>query len=191
MKLRLRNPFYYEKPHTLLHPDYKKLIELAFDLPGFGRLYTFGNLLDMPVERYYKTQAFFTEFHNRLSFTHIAPTLEQLEQHLERGELSKASVLNYALREAIRTGLDITTLYNFCSAVYFTEEEDLQDYDYDYNVKKIEAFRKQKVKDFFLSKPVSDLLNLSSFSESDLQTLFQVGEQKKSLLTTYRSKLKS
>lgn len=62
-------------------------------------------------------------------------------------------------------------MYQIISLVYFTMDEDLATYDFNYNRKKIEKWQNsQAPHDFFFGRRMLELLNLDFKSKTDLET---------------------
>lgn len=174
---------------TAVHPDYRTSIEYAFTLEGFGDLYQFTNNIDMPYERDFAFARFSSEFYNRMEYDDQKTLLKKIIEHVNQGQLSKVALLAESTLYAIDQAIDIETLYRVMSCHYFTLDEPLLDYDYDYNQKKIKAFKNvgHERLAFFLSKAKSGLLERLNMSEKDLQTSSHLTKAKREYLTSILS----
>lgn len=61
------------------------------------------------------------------------------------------------------------TVRRLASVVYFDAAEDLSTFDMKYGEKKVEFWKKNNVTDFFLTRPISELLGLEGISITSLE----------------------
>ena len=86
-------------------------------------------------------------------------------------EIGKIYELNQQLRERLNLVLDVDLLYKLASVIFFDKNENPSLYEYDYNNRKIEFWKQHRgVADFFLQKPVSELIPFIRLSDLDLAT---------------------
>jgi hypothetical protein len=62
------------------------------------------------------------------------------------------------------------------AVLYFDETEDLKTYDKMHGMKKVEFWDKNKVKDFFLTRPIVELFGLRNISPTSLEAYIQETE---------------
>jgi len=169
---------------TALHPKYKKLIELVTHIDG-KPLYQFRNLLDMPHVRYNYVSRFSTEFNMHIDAETLKESLVQCEDALNGSspKLTKAIQILMILKEQVNSMLSLDASYRLASCVYFWQDEDLNDYDYEIGDAKIHLFKKMKFDDFFLSQPMSDFLPQMNLSVEDLHFCFESEKQRRKLLS--------
>jgi len=86
------------------------------------------------------------------------------------------------LAERLEFIYDTDLVYKLASVVYFDEKENPEDYDWTYNQKKIDKWKKDKsINDFFLTMPIADLvpflkdfnMNFDSYSQVQMEQTTQ------------------
>lgn len=160
---------------TALHPDYKKMIEFAFDIDG-EEFYTFKTLADMPSERYYKSSEMMSELEMRMRRETLLQYLDKMDELGNQGNFGKMLAIIEEMKYRTSMLIETETLYRLASCVFFTLEEDLTTYDYDYNDEKIVKFKRQKISDFFLKEPVKRYIPLANISAEDLAVCLKLTE---------------
>ena len=70
--------------------------------------------------------------------------------------------------------VETETLYRLATCVYFTIDEDLSVYDFDYNEKKLKLFKEQPAYAFFFGKLMKNLMPHMNISEKDLEVFLKV-----------------
>lgn len=174
------------KKNTALHPDFKKFIEYAFEIDGV-KFYHFKNYLDMPIARYSKMNEFVREAELRLTRDDLKEYIEDITKHINEGQLTKVSQLIALIEYRLDQFIELESYYRLFSAAFFTLEENIAEYDYDYNEWKINLFKKQNPPDFFLSNPMKELLPPVNISKEDMQTFLKAQNTAKQ----YEQKIKS
>lgn len=160
---------------TALHPDYKKLIEFAFEIDG-EEYYAFKTIADMPSERYYKSSEFMVELELRIKRETLLSYLTKMEELGNQGNFGKMLAIIEELKYRTEMLIETETLYRLASCVFFTLDEDITGYDIDYNDEKIAKFKKQKIDSFFLKEPVSRFIPLAGISAEDLALCLKLSE---------------
>ena len=180
----MKLPFGYEliinEPKQFLvrkniHPDYKKSIEFVLTLEGED-YYTFTTIADTPAERYYQCSQFMAEMDLRMNREQLEAYLEKAGQMINEGNFGKVAAIVEEMRIRSRLLIETDTMYKLASCVFFTLEEDLTTYDYDYNDKKIAKFKRENVGSFFLKEPVKRFLPLPNISAEDLLLCLKLTE---------------
>lgn len=166
------------KPNTRFHPDYKLKTEFAFRL-GETDYFWFNSLLDMPTKRYQKCSQFITETDLRLSRDDIKDYIEVIEKAINENNITRAVMMLGEMKYQNQMFIETDTFYRLYSCVFFTEHEDLTDYDFEVGDKKIEEFKKHNIADFFLSEPAKRFLPQVSISEEDLNLFLKLSENRK------------
>lgn len=187
--IRARNNRLTSEARTMLHPEYKNLIEHAVTIKGV-ELYTFKNLEDMNVKRWQRLNEFLREVELRMTKKELNEYLEMVEIICNQPEVKIVEIikLTQAIRAATDLFLETETMYRLASIVYFTKDEDLTDYDFDWGEEKIRMFKTEPIGDFFLSNPMKKLLPQSDISASALRTFSKLTEAKLLLLSQLKSR---
>lgn len=183
------------KKKTALHPDFKKLVEFAFELEGQS-FYHFKNYLDMPVLRYSKLNEFIREAELRLTRDDLKQYLEDITKGINEGNLTTVAKFIGLIEYRLDQFIELESYYRLFSCAFFSLEENLEEYDYDYNEKKIELFKKQPVDSFFLGYPMKELLPPAELSKEDIKmflraqrTAKQYEQKIRSSITTSKPKV--
>jgi hypothetical protein len=112
----------------------------------------------------------------RLDRETLFELVEGIEHNLNKGQLARIGVFVEQIKYRMNMMLETDTLYRFCTCVFFTMDEPLQDYDYDANETKLETFKKQKIDDFFFKEPVRKLIPLTDLSEANIEAFLKETE---------------
>jgi hypothetical protein len=89
-------------------------------------------------------------------------------------------VLNYRLKDRLNFVISKNVIFNCASVVFITKNEDPLHYDFAYNQRKIEAWKKDADASFFLSEPLKRLIPfLKASGESSLIYLKAVEQVEK------------
>lgn len=171
---------------TCLHPVFKTVTEFAFEIDG-KEFYQFKNMLDMPAPRYQRIQEFIREAEMRITSKELNETVELVKDALNKGKITDAIVLLTIIENLSNLYIETDTFYRLFTCLFFDLDEDITDYDFDYNEDKIKLFKSQPATAFFFNQPMKRYLPQIDISEADLAVFLKqtkVSEQ-------YASKLKS
>lgn len=154
---------------TPLHPDYRKRIDCAFTI-GDTDFYELKEIGDMPTERYSKCMQHLEEMNMRLDSQTLTQYIDEIQKELNQGNLTQIAVYINALKKQTEMLFETETFYRLASCIFFTLDEDLTDYDYDYGDWKIEKFKSEGIDNFFLHEPVKKLIPQIDSLHGDLQS---------------------
>lgn len=167
---------------TMNHPEYAPMVEEAF-VCGTKRFYRFKEEYRLPAGRYKYYYAFLREVDLRVSLDVLKQYVTAFKDILNGGNkgkgISLGSLWELVLNLETRTKLafEPAGVRNLASVCYFDETEDLTTYDTAYGKQKIKLWDDHGVHDFFLTRPIDELLNLRGTShESLLEYLNQTEE---------------
>jgi hypothetical protein len=159
-----------------IHPDYKKAIEFVFTIEGED-YYAFKTIADAPKGRYLKSSEFMAELEMRITRDMLLAYCERMEELINQGNFGKVAAIVEEIKYRAETMIETETMYRLASSVFFTMDEDLTTYDYDYNSEKITKFKKYKsINDFFLKEPVKRFIPLPGISEEDLAVFLKLSQ---------------
>lgn len=158
---------------TLNHPDYAPMVEEAFACAG-KRYYRFKEEYRMSTGRYKYYYAALREVEMKASLETLNKYVEAFESILNGGgKQSKILmgtmwelVLN--LKARLKLEFDPQTVRDLAAIAYFDETEDLTTFNKKYGDEKVKLWRDNEVYDFFLTRPISELFNLSGISTISL-----------------------
>jgi hypothetical protein len=176
------------KPRTAIHPDYKTLIEFAFELDG-KKYYEFRNISDMPKDRFIRANEFLINCEWSLTTDDLKEFIQLMDKSLEKGNITEIARVNNALSYSVDLFMDTDIYLRLFSCVFFTVDEDLTDYDFDIGAEKIKAFKKYGIPDFFLNQPIKKYLPQIDISKQHIETFSKLTTAKKDYLHTVKSKV--
>lgn len=186
--------FFAIKPKkTALHPEYKKLIHYAFSFESEGKKYDFYHFReasDMPTARYVKYSEVLEDYQRKITAEELIEILQFIKDQGDKNTVDGNTYARQALlyaQERATIALDPDLFFKFISAAYFTKEEDLINYDEATADWKIDLFRKEGLKAFFLKMPLKTFLPQTNISEEDFINLAKA----KKKMATYWQDLKS
>lgn len=175
---------------TYLHPDYKKLVKYAFtsvdEKSNPVDFYTFPSAADMPTARYTKWNEFLEDYNRRFDNQELLEVAKEIADALNKNSVAgvtQARLLVDYILQRTQIAMDVDLFLRFCSVTYFTQDEDLTSYDWDYGTWKIELWKRGGLHAFFSKEPVKKWLPLTELSPIDLDILQQY---KKNLRRIYK-----
>lgn len=158
--------------NTINDPDFSASVEPAFKYQS-TQYYRFKKDLDVPYGRYKWVSTFLAEVELRMDLPTLQAYIDHIKKNIsgEKGKINLGEVAVTIAKMETRMALhfDVETAKKLASVIYFDETEDITTYDREKGREKIEAWGKDlKVMDFFLTKPMRELLGLNDISETSL-----------------------
>ena len=153
-----------------LFPNQKHLIEYAFTVGGVD-YYQFNDTFNQPYERALFALAVYEETRMRCSREYLEKHVQVVRELLKSDKIDifKINMLNEQMSERLNLTLDVDLLYKLASIVFFDKKENPNIYELDYCNQKIEFWKQHKgVADFFLQKPIIELIPFLKSVETDL-----------------------
>jgi hypothetical protein len=145
-------------------PRTKHIIKYAFTCGGI-EYRCFDDAFNIPYQRGLQAIVYFTEVRQNCDREYLENFYKAMKNCLnptaERKtiEVHKANQVNELLGQRLELPPDTELLYKLASVVYFDDTENPEVYEFGYGAKKIEFWKKNaSVKDFFLQKPIVELL---------------------------------
>lgn len=160
--------------YTIYHPDIEGQTEIAFEV-NLTKFYRFKEEYKHPVGRYKYVYKFLREHELAMSRETLAEYIKQLKTCLSGGTKGQNINLGEAWRLLHNMDTRVALPFNpehvkrLASAVYFTDTEDLSTYDAEEGARKIKLWEDSKCHDFFLTRPIGELLHLSNSSIDSLE----------------------
>lgn len=150
----------------------KYRIEYAFTCGG-TKYYRFADITNLPYERGLMALHVYNEVEMRCSrqfLLHYADTIDKI-LHERQIDIFKINQLNEILKQRLTMTTDTELLYKLAAVCFFDKTENPAVYEPDYAEKKIAKWRKDKgVCDFFLQKPLLELMPFLQNVDTDLDT---------------------
>lgn len=166
-------------PFNLNHPDLAGMTEFAFECKG-KKYYRMVHEFRMPTGRYKFFDAYLLEHQLRMTPEMFNQYLDRIDSILNgRGgtiKLSDIAVTVYNMRTHANLLFVPDTIKKLASVTYFDDTEDLRDYDPEYGQKKIAEWMTDETYAFFLTRPITELLNLGDTSLASLLTYMNWAE---------------
>lgn len=162
-----------------LFPGQKHIIEPAFEIAGI-QYFHFNDVFQIPYERGLMALAVYEETRMKCSREYLTKHVEITREllHSNKVDIFKINQLNEQLNERLTLILDTDLLYKLASIVYFDAKENPALYEADYCAKKIELWKKHKgTADFFLQKPLLELIPYLENVDFDLDTYSQINKE--------------
>lgn len=161
------------------HPDIENNIEVAFKVKG-KTYYRFKDDFRMPVGRYKYVYAFSKEVEMRMDLDTLKEYVRELKRCLN-GEkkvidLEGAFKIVFSLETRVNLAFEPDTVRRLASVAYFDSTEDLSTYDQKHGNDKIAFWKKNNVTDFFLTRPINELLGLTDTSITSLEEYLATAE---------------
>lgn len=169
-----------EPAPNIYHPDFKDIIEFAFESRGV-KYYRNKKGTAIKFGRYRRMQEFFLEYDLRMKIETFLAYLADLKKNLDGAtmtvNLNKAFQIINNMEARANLAFSPQQAYNIATIVYFDDKENLYTYDEEHNKKKAAAWMEDKKVDFFYTRPLTELLGLNDFSETDLINYIQVSSE--------------
>lgn len=157
---------------SLSQADRSELME-AFVYKG-RTYYTFKDIFRMPTIRGLQTLDYYEEFNMRCTreyLTKFCDAMEKILSNTTKLELTRLGTLIVHMRERLAMMPVEEHVFKLASVVYFDDSENPFYYDRDYAVKKIALWKKDpEVLNFFLQKPLADLMPYSNSEKANLHS---------------------
>jgi hypothetical protein len=153
-------------------PGQKHVIVPAFTIAG-EEYYQFDDVFNLPYERGLTALVFYEETRMRCSREYLEKHVEVVRNVLRSNKIDifRLNQLNEQMSERLKLSLDVDLLYKLASIVFFDRHENPVLYDADYCRKKMEFWKKHRgVSDFFLQKPLTELIPFLKNADFDLGT---------------------
>lgn len=138
--------------------------------------YQFADFNNIPALRGLKTMVFHEEMRCKITEGYLQLHCEAIDNILNQNKINVFEIkrLNEQMKERMKLALDTELIYKLASIVYFDKQENTKDYDFAYNLKKIENWKKGGADAFFLLQPVQELLPALKDIEGNLTMYSQV-----------------
>jgi hypothetical protein len=179
---------------NIRHPDVAHNVEVAFKAGG-KTYYRFREERLIPAGRYKYIYAYLKEVDMRMNLETLKNYVKDFKDLLngsgpkkiiQIGEMWKL-VINLESRLAL--AFEPATVERLASVMFFDGDEDLSTYDRKHGAAKIEHWHKNNVRDFFLTKPMGELLGLRTTSIESLEAYISQATQVIQDLTVDQQKL--
>lgn len=154
-----------------LHPDYIGKTEPAFRARGI-QYYRFKQEIEMPYGRYKEVSAFLHEVSLKMDLKTLRAYLAEIKGFLDgsRGQANLGEIwkIIFKMESRIELAFEPESAKRLASVIYFDETESLESFDREYGQKKLKIWEAEGSYDFFLTRPMAELLGLNGISMDSL-----------------------
>ncbi|MDR2003931.1 MAG: hypothetical protein LBQ74_12940 [Prevotella sp.] len=160
-------------------PKSEHIIKHAFTVAGVD-YYQFDDIYNLPYERGLMALAVYEETRMNCSKEYLEKHVEVMRDllHSKNIDIYKINQLNEQIAERLKISFDTPLLYKLASIVFFDKNENPALYEYDYCNRKIAFWKEHKgVADFFLQKPLQELIPFLNTLDFDFQKYSEVIEE--------------
>ena len=150
--------------------EQKYRIEYAFTSGG-TKYYRYADIANLPYERGFMALNTFNELQMRCSREYLIQHTDAMDKllHEQKIDIFKIQKLVEMLKQRLTMPTEVDLMYKLASIVYFDKSENPAVYEPAYAEKKIAKWRKdQGVRDFFMQKPLLELMQSSKNVDIDL-----------------------
>lgn len=155
------------------HPDLDGKTELAFEVGG-QKFYRYIDQYAMSVGRYKWVYATLREVDLRMDLETLKLYVSELKKALngekKQVDLGLAWKTLFNIETRLSLAFEPEGVKKLASIVYFTDDEILSTWNKDEGQKKIDFWNKHNCLDFFLTRPISELIKLNDSSITSLET---------------------
>tara|TARA_R110002096_G_scaffold128102_1_gene276271 strand:- start:158 stop:784 length:627 start_codon:yes stop_codon:yes gene_type:complete len=185
MKKLIFNIYYYflfkvkDPKKVTLHPRYDKHIKYGFSV-GDKHYYRLAHDYDIFEERFKYLSTYYQEVDNKMTSSTINEFCDAAMKYINDGKHIQAGQLLDEMKYRSTWLFEPTSLYKYASVLYFDLQEDIIDYDVDYNHSKIEYWSKKKTLLRLLLKELMENVDgLLSLSKEDFNNYLSNLQEKK------------
>lgn len=161
-------------------PDTKHIIQYAFSI-GTNHYFRFDDHLNIPYERGLSCLVYYRELEMNCDHHFLNAHVAAIDTILlsTKIDIFKIKSLNDQLKQRLTLPKDPDLLYKLASVVFFDQNESPEVYEWEYGKKKIEYWKTNaSLTDFFLQKPLQELIPYLGYAGENLKAFSQLIEQK-------------
>ena len=169
----------FKKSVKQLFPNIDAVIVPSFSVGG-KTYYQFADINAMPYQRGLMAVAVYNELEMRCTRDYLEQHVEAIDNILSKSEIDIYAIktLNNQMKARLSLKTDTELMYKLASVAFWDENESPVSYDPEYNKKKIAHWKKNiGVADFFLSKPLMDLMPFLNNIDVDLDIYSELTAQ--------------
>jgi len=162
--------------------DAKHIIVYAFSM-GERHYFRFDDVLNTPYDRALKCLVYYKELDMNCDRPFLKAHTEAIDNLLMKGkftidDLITVKDLNNQLKQRLELPKEPELMYKFASVVFFDQHENPYTYEFKYGENKIRFWKKNAgLTDFFLQKPLLELIPYLQYAGENLETFSQMTEK--------------
>jgi len=171
-------PFKHKVKSYMVDSQYKAVEAFRFKGTTY---YMFDDQYKLPTGRGLCALTIMEEFAMRCTREYLelhTRAMEKLFSDPKKINIQAMVIINKNLQERLNLAVFPDHIYKLASVVFFDKTESYYNYDYAYNLKKIERWKAAGgTLDFFLKTPLRDLIPSLKLPEENAEHYFQVATQ--------------
>lgn len=162
--------------------DAKHIISYAFTI-GDRHYFRFDDPLNTPYDRALKTLVYYKELDMNCDRTFLKAHTEAFDNALSKSSITIDTLidlkqLNDQLKARLELPKEPELMYKLASVVFFDQSENPYVYEFKYGVNKIKAWKRDTtMEDFFLQKPLLELIPYLQFAGENLEQFSAMTEK--------------
>jgi len=139
----------------------------------------FVDFNEMPVKRALYSINFLNEVSQKLTKERLIAFLDAMENELNSpdGKITRIHRLLFSLRERTEMIFEPESVYKLASVVYFTDQENPNDYSIKQGFENMARFKTVSDHTFFLSVPIKKCMPQHSLSDEDLLKYLEIAKK--------------
>jgi hypothetical protein len=163
-------------------PDAKHIITYGFTI-GERNYFRFDDPLNTPYDRALKTLVYYKELDMNCDRAIIKAHTEAFDNVLKQSSINIDSLmqlkgLNDQLKQRLELPKETELMYKLASVVFFDQFENPYVYEFKYGENKIRSWKKTTtLTDFFLQKPLLELIPYLQFAGENLEQFSQMTKE--------------
>jgi hypothetical protein len=165
-------------------PKFNHPVEFAFECGGI-KYFQFVDKNNMPATRGLEAITFYQELQNGVTNAWLKAWQVEFEKVLSNPKqinVNEIVRLHLLLKDRLNYVISKDVIYNLASVAYFAEDENPETYDYEYNKRKIQHWKKESGNAFFLSQPLRNLIPFLNEYGSFSQTYLNLVEEAEKMM---------
>lgn len=162
-------------------PNSRHIIEYAFSIKD-QHYFKFSEHLNLPYERALSCLVFYKELDMNVDRDFLKQHCDAIDKILLGNPIDvfKIKNLNDLMVQRLNLPKDPELMYKLASVVYFDQSESPEVYEYMHGKKKIDFWKENTtLTDFFLSKPLRELIPYIDYAGENIETFSRMVEEKK------------
>lgn len=159
-----------------VHPKYDLAIEYKHTIDGV-HYYQLANDYEMFENRFRYLRTYYSQLELKFTSKTLADFMNKIMEQAEKGKLSEVFKIAEEVKYRSEWLFEPESLYNLYSVVVFDLQENIKDYDINYNKRKIKSLKKKGMLKEILKKLLSGAESLLNLSEQDFQEYISSQEE--------------
>lgn len=172
VKILNSRPVPHESKATVFHPEFADKVEVAFECDMI-KYYRFIDQYAMPVGRYKYIYATLREVDLRMDLETLKMYVSELKKALngekKQVDLGLAWETLFNIETRLSLAFEPEGVKKLASIVYFTDDEILSTWNKEEGKKKVDFWNQHNCLDFFLTRPISELIKLNDSTITSLE----------------------